>query len=131
MDDLSTWNVLVVDDEPDNMGVVELVLGYHNASVQTATSGAQCLEMLEKQMPSLLLIDIQMPGMSGFELLKKIRADRRWQHIPTVAVTAHAMAGDMERILAAGFDGYVPKPVNAMTLVSELKLVVELRGSNV
>lgn len=122
--DLSNWNVLVVDDEPDNIGVIELVMSFHKARVRTAESALKCLELMAQESPSLLLMDIQMPGMSGFELLKKIRECEQWKHIPVIAVTAHAMIGDHERILSAGFDGYVPKPISPMTFVDELQAIL-------
>jgi len=124
MHDLSEWNVLVVDDELDNIGVIELVLDYHNASVRTAESGAECLKLMEKEIPTLLLVDIQMPQMSGMELLTIIRKREAWRHIPVIAVTAHAMMGDLERFTAAGFDGYIPKPISAMSLVDELYAII-------
>lgn len=124
MNNLSEWNVLIVDDEPDNVGVIELVLGYHNAQVRTAESGSKCLHMMEQETPTLLLVDIQMPGMSGMELMEKVRERADWQHIPVVVVTAHAMRGDHERFLAAGFDGYIPKPISAMTFVGELQSIL-------
>ncbi|MBA3868865.1 MAG: response regulator [Anaerolineae bacterium] len=124
MHDLSDWNVLVIDDEPDNVGVIELVLSFHSAIVRTASSGMECLKMLGEEIPTLLLVDIQMPHMSGLELLAKIREHENWHHIPIVAVTAHAMMGDSERFALAGFDGYIPKPINAMSLVDELLPIV-------
>lgn len=122
MHDLSNWKVIIVDDESDNIGVVKLVLEFHNAQVFTAESGYQCIELLEDVSPSLLLIDIQMPGMSGFELLDNIRKDR--PHIPMIAVTAYSMDSDIERILEAGFDGYLPKPINAITLVEDVQQII-------
>jgi two-component system, cell cycle response regulator DivK len=124
MHDLSDWNVLVVDDEPDNVGVIELVLSYHNALVRTASSGMECLHLMNEDLPTLLLADIQMPHMSGLELLAKIREHEIWRYIPVVAVTAHAMMGDSERFTSAGFDGYIAKPVSAMTLIDELIPIV-------
>lgn len=124
MTNLSDWNVLIVDDEPDNVGVIELVLGFHNARVRTAESGPKCLQLMEQVVPTLLLVDIQMPGMSGIELMEKVREREAWRHIPVVVVTAHAMRGDNERFLAAGFDGYIPKPISAMTLVDELQAIL-------
>lgn len=130
MHDLSHWDVIVVDDEPDNLGVVELVLDFNNAAVRTATSGMMCLSLMEKQTPSLLLVDIQMPEMSGVELLQKIRERKSWRDIPIIAVTAHAMMGDYERFIGVGFDGYIPKPINAMTLVDELQSILATKDKS-
>lgn len=127
MHDLSDWNVLVVDDEPDNVGVIELVLSFHSAVVRTASSGAECLKMMAEEVPTLLLVDIQMPHMSGLELLAKIREHEIWRHIPVIAVTAHAMMGDSDRFSSAGFDGYIPKPINAMSIVNELLPIVSTK----
>lgn len=123
--DLSTWKVLIVDDEPDNLGVLELVFRFHKATVFTAESGAQCLELLSRETPSLLLVDIQMPLMSGYDLLETVRKDPRWQDLPVIAVSAHAMTGDSERALEAGFDGYVTKPISAQTLAETVKALVD------
>jgi two-component system, cell cycle response regulator DivK len=120
MHDLSEWRVLIVDDEPDNLGVIKLVLEFHDAQVRTATSGAECLELLNEEIPSLLLVDIQMPEMSGYELLEKIHLIEACQGIPVIAVTAHTMEGDPERVMEAGFNGYIPKPINAMNLVDDI-----------
>lgn len=127
MPDLSNWKVIIVDDEPDNIGVIELVLQFHDAVVKTAESGQECLQLLEYERPSMLLIDVQMPGMSGYELLEIIRKDPRWDEIPIIAITAHAMTGDDTRIMSAGFDGYIPKPINVMTLIDELNTILEGR----
>lgn len=124
MHDLSNWRVIIVDDESDNIGVVKLVLEFHNAQVFTAESGYQCIELLEDVSPSLFLIDIQMPGMSGFELLDNIRKNTAKPHVPVIAVTAYSMDRDIERILEAGFDGYLGKPINAMTLVEDVQQIV-------
>ncbi len=124
MHDLSNWRVIIVDDESDNIGVVKLVLEFHNAQVFTAESGYQCIELLEDVSPSLFLIDIQMPGMSGFELLDNIRKNSAKPHVPMIAVTAYSMDGDIERILKAGFDGYLAKPINAMTLVEDVQQII-------
>jgi len=127
MNDIANWNVLVVDDEPDNVGVIELVLSFHNAKVRTADSGPKCIQMMEEEAPNLLLVDIQMPGMSGMELMEKVREREEWRNIPVVVVTAHAMRGDDERFLAAGFDGYIAKPISAMTFVDELQSILSAK----
>jgi two-component system cell cycle response regulator DivK len=125
MSELTGWCVLAVDDEPDNLGVINLILRFHKASVITAESGHACLEALQTAAPTVLLVDIQMPHMSGFDLLKLLRADDRWAALPIIAITAHAMAGDEERILGAGFDGYISKPISALTLADEIIAIVD------
>ncbi|MBX3061561.1 MAG: response regulator [Anaerolineae bacterium] len=127
MHDLSNWNLLIVDDEPDNLGVLELVFRFHKAKVRVAASGPDCLQMLENEDATLLMLDIQMPGMSGFDLIKVLRGDERYQHLPIIAVSAHAMAGDSERAIEAGFDGYITKPISAMTLVDEVKGILSTK----
>ena len=127
MQDLSDWNVLVVDDEPDNIGVLELVFRYHKANVLIADSGIQCLEVMNTANISLILMDIQMPELSGYDLLKIIRKNVHWQHIPVIAVTAFAMSGDSEQIMASGFDGYIAKPISAMTIVNEVKAILDAK----
>jgi CheY-like chemotaxis protein len=127
MSDLSEWNVIIVDDEADNIGVIELVLQFHNIVVRTATSGKECLRLLESNRPSLLLVDIQMPEMSGYELRDKLRENPEWRNISTVAVTAHTQQEEIERITAAGFDGYIAKPINVMTFMDELTEIMRTR----
>lgn len=124
MENPADWNVVIVDDEPDNIGVVELVLDFHGAKSRIASSGVACLQLLEDEIPNLLLIDIQMPDMDGIELLTRIRNNELWCHIPAVAVTARVMEGDRQNILNSGFDGYVPKPLNAMSFVDEVKAIL-------
>ncbi len=124
MHDLSTWDVLIVDDEPDNRGVLEFVLSSYNASVRTAESAEKCLELMEQKAPTMILADIQMPGTSGFELLAKLRSREEWKRIPVIAITAYAMPGDQERIIEAGFDGYIAKPLSVMELVDDLQAVI-------
>ena len=125
MSDPSNWRVLIVDDDPDNVGVLELVLGFHNAATRIAESGKECLRLLGEETPTLLLVDIQMPGMTGYELLEQIRAHDAWRDLPVVAVTAHAMRGDADRIMRAGFDGYISKPVDVASLVDNLHSILE------
>ena len=121
----SNWTVLIVDDEPDNIAVLELVLNFHDAQVRIAASGKECLEILKVEIPTLVIVDIQMPDMTGYELLEIIRNEPAWKDIPTVAVTALAMNKDSSRIMSAGFDGYIAKPVDVMTLADDLQKILE------
>lgn len=126
--DLSHWDVLIVDDEPDNIGVIEIVFNFHGVRFRAASSGQECLELMAESIPTLILADIQMPMMSGYELLAHIRANENWQSIPVIAVTAHAMSGDQSQALDAGFDGYIPKPVEAMRLVDQIQTILNEKG---
>lgn len=119
------WTVLIVDDEIDNVGVLELVFDFHSATTLIATSGPECLKILQTERPSFLLVDIQMPEMSGIDLLKIIRADERWKTLPVIAVTAHAMSGDEDEIRNVGFNGYIPKPIDVTSLVNDLIHILE------
>ena len=122
--DLSAWDVLIVDDEPDNRGVLEFVLSSYSANVRAAESAEECLKLMEQKAPTLLLADIQMPGTSGFELLTQVRKREEWSDITVIAITAYAMPGDRERIINAGFDGYLAKPLKVMDLATDLQALI-------
>ena len=122
--DLSTWNVLAVDDEPDSLEVLVEALSMHDASVHGAASGPEALRLLETLHPTLVITDLSMPEMDGYQLLHRIRHLDGSKETPVVALTAHAMAGDRERILAAGFDGYVSKPLRIATLVADILAIL-------
>ena len=124
MIDLLNSSVMIVDDEPDNIGVVALVFQFNHITVRGATSGLECLKLLEEEAPSLFLIDIQMPEMSGYELLQRIRENPAWNHIPIIALTAHARPEDRKHIMEAGFTGYISKPVTVTTFMDELNSIL-------
>ncbi len=124
MTDPSMWNVIIADDDPDSIGVVEYVLTFHGSKVRTANGGAACLEMLRQDRPTILFLDIQMPRMSGWDVIKEIRADTSLKDLLVIALTAHAMTGDRERVLAAGFDAYFSKPISPLTFINDVKAVV-------
>jgi CheY-like chemotaxis protein len=128
--DLSTWNVVAVDDEPDSLEVLIEALSMHDASVHGATSGPEALRLLETLHPTLVITDLSMPVMDGYQLLHRIRRMDGFKGTPVIALTAHAMAGDRERILAAGFDGYVSKPLRIATLVSDLLAIAPSLNPN-
>src|SRR5215472_10017105 len=98
----STWNLVIVDNEPDSIGIVEYVFKFHNARVRSATSGPACIALLNEELPDVLFLDIQMPGMTGWEVLKHIRGDSKMKDLVVIAMTANAMYGDRERILNGG-----------------------------
>jgi CheY-like chemotaxis protein len=102
--------IAVVEDNPDNQLLVRAILSEHY-EVASFETGPAALEGLPKEPPDLVLLDISLPEMDGTEVLRRIRADATISKVPVVALTAHAMAGDRDRYLGAGFDDYVTKPI--------------------
>ena len=102
--------IAVVEDNADNRLLLQAILEDCYALTEYET-GLAALEGFKGHIPDLILLDISLPGMDGLELLQHIRADARLHKIPVIALTAHAMAGDRERFIAAGFNGYVTKPI--------------------
>ena len=109
--------ILVVEDNERNMKLFRDVLSSKGYRTLEATTGGEAVELATEQAPDLVLMDIQMPDVDGVEALRRLRADERTAAIPVLAVTAQAMQGDREHFLAAGFDGYVSKPVNVRGLL--------------
>ena len=113
--------ILVVEDNDKNMKLFRDVLVAAGYRTVEATTGAEAVALAAEHGPDLVLMDIQLPDIDGVEALSRLRADERTASIPVLALTAQAMHGDRERFLAAGFDGYLSKPVN----VAELMKVVQ------
>ncbi len=106
--------ILIVEDNPDNMKLFRALLTLKGHQVTALPSGEGLLESLAASRPDLVLMDIQLPGRDGFELLTEIRASP-FAEIRVVALTAHAMSGDREKARAAGFDEYITKPIDIAT----------------
>jgi two-component system cell cycle response regulator DivK len=113
--------VLIVEDNEKNMKLVREVLQATGYLTLEAASGVRAVELAAEQAPDLVLIDIQLPDIDGVEVVRRLRADERTASIPAVAVTAQAMHGDRERYLAAGFDGYLSKPMDIVELLVTVK----------
>lgn len=118
----STWRVLVVDDEPDNLEVVAETLAFRGAQATTAANGREALEALETFDANLILTDLSMPVMNGWEFRTHVKKDPKLSLIPILALSAHAFAGDQQRAMDVGFDGYLTKPVNIATLLDDIRL---------
>lgn len=104
--------ILIIDDNPANQKLARITLALEGFVVRTAEDAMEATAILEQFMPDLILMDIQLPDMDGLELTRRFKASPTIGHIPIVAMTAYAMKGDEQRILAAGCDGYIPKPIN-------------------
>ncbi len=103
--------VLVVEDNPTNMTLATFLLKSAGHTVLSATDGEAALALARAEQPHLILMDIQLPGMDGLEATAQLKLDDATRRIPVIALTALAMKGDEERILAAGCDGYIAKPL--------------------
>src|SRR6185503_14537608 len=106
--------ILIVEDNPDNMKLFRALLTRKGHVITALFSGDGLLEELAANPPDLVLMDIQLPGRDGFELLSEIR-DSPFARLPVVALTAHAMSGDREKDQEAGFDEYITKPIDIIT----------------
>ena len=113
--------MLVVEDNATSMKLFRDVLLATGYRPLEATTGSQAFELAAEQGPALVLMDIQLPDLDGIAALGRLRADERTASIPVLALTAQAMQGDRERLLAAGFDGYVSKPVNVVELLDTVR----------
>jgi two-component system cell cycle response regulator DivK len=122
--------VLIVDDNPANLKLASFVLAGAGFDVRTAADGAEALALLVPFQPRLVLMDLQMPGLDGFEVTRRIKADAQTRHIRVVALTAYAMKGDEERVRAAGCDGYIAKPIDTRTLAAEVARHLEAQGAD-
>ncbi len=117
--------ILIVDDTPVNLKLTRILLTAHGYEVRTAMDSQQALQILETLRPGLILMDIQMPGMNGLELTRRLKADPSKRDIAVLALTAYAMKGDEQRAREAGCDGYVAKPIDTRSLAEVVRRYLE------
>ncbi|HQJ46610.1 MAG TPA: response regulator, partial [Ignavibacteriaceae bacterium] len=116
--------VLIVDDDPDTLFTLNEMVQAAGCKTFLAKSGIECLRILEQIKPDLILLDIMMPDMDGFQTLKNIRSNTDLIDIPVYAVTAKAMVGDKEIILKHGFNDYIAKPVNSAIITGKISQLI-------
>lgn len=104
--------ILIVEDNELNMKLLEDILHMHGYKTAKSTDGSDAVELARSEHPDLILMDIQLPGRSGLDITRVLKADDDLKNIPVVAVTSFAMEGDREKILKSGCDGYIPKPIS-------------------
>ncbi|MHB8092567.1 MAG: response regulator [Syntrophales bacterium] len=122
------WRILIVEDNPQNRLLVKDVLEFHGYEIMEAEDGQAGIEMAKKYKPDLILMDVQMPVMDGFTAGKIIRGDPDTKNIKIIAVTSFAMLGDKERVMEAGFDHYISKPINTRELPVLIKEILAVRA---
>ena len=113
--------ILIVEDNEKNLKLARDVLRFHGFRTVEATDGESAIAMSLEHLPALVLMDIQLPGIDGIAAMKRIRADERTKHIPTVALTASVMSGDRERFDEAGFDGFIAKPIEVKSFPEQVR----------
>jgi CheY-like chemotaxis protein len=124
---LSGWDIIVIDDEDDSLMVAEIILSEYGANLFTANNGEEGLAQIRKVRPKFVISDLSMPVMDGWGLIFTMKNDRTLMDIPVIALTAHAMVGDRERAITAGFHNYLTKPLTADTFIDDLvKLLVDI-----
>ena len=117
-------DILIIEDNRQNLELVQFLLEEAGHRVRSAADARGARAELERQMPDLVLMDMQLPGTDGLELVAELRGDRRFRHLPIVALTAHALRGDRERFLAGGCDGYIAKPIDVATFAMQVEALL-------
>jgi two-component system cell cycle response regulator DivK len=116
--------IVLVEDNEKNMKLARDLLVYKGHTVFEATTGEAAVTTTTKELPDLVLMDIQLPGIDGIEALRRIRADGKAARIPVVALTASVMANDRERFDKAGFDGFIAKPIEVKTFANDVAALI-------
>jgi hypothetical protein len=119
--DPETWTILIIDDDDDNLAIATDTFEMFGSTVHTADNGQAGLDALNICQPTFILLDLSMPILDGWQTLKALRDIPEVAQIPVIALTAHAMVGDKERVMEAGFDGYIGKPFRINTVLDEVR----------
>ena len=121
--------ILIVEDNPVHMKLIEMTLRAKNYTLLKANDGEEALDMATREPPNLIVMDINLPGMTGFEITRKLRENPAFSHIPVIAITAYAMKGDREKSFEAGCDAYLSKPINTRELPGVIAVTQFLVGA--
>jgi two-component system, cell cycle response regulator DivK len=113
--------ILVVEDQPDNRQIIRDMLAPTDHEITEAENGEEALAAIAKQRPDLILMDIRLPIMDGYQVTRQIKADPATRSIPIIAVTSHALDGEEQTARAAGCDGYVPEPYSPRQLLAKVR----------
>ena len=125
--ELAVSSILIVDDNEQNAELFQAYLEVLNCETRIARDGVEAIEMVEAELPDIILLDVMMPRMSGFEVCRRLKSDSKTRDIPIVMVTALNEIGDMERGVDCGADDFLSKPVNKLELVTRVKSLLKVR----
>lgn len=117
--------ILVIEDNATNLELMTYLLQAFGHTPLSAGDGETGLEIARREIPDLIICDVQMPGIDGYEVARRLKSDPALRAIPLVAVTALAMVGDRDKVLAAGFDGYIAKPIDPETFVRQAEAFLQ------
>ncbi len=120
--------ILIIEDNPANLELMSYLLGAFGHTVLSAEDGRQGLEAVRREQPDLIICDVQLPEMDGYEVARWLKSDAGLRGTPLIAVTALAMVGDRDRMLAAGFDDYLAKPIDPETFVRQMENFLQSRS---
>ena len=120
--------ILIVEDNPKNLKLVRDILQVTGYQTIEAETGEEGVRMAQERQPALILMDIQLPGISGIEALQRLRADKVTRAVPVIAVTASVMAQERQKVMAAGFDGWQGKPISVRELLGTVRQLLDTRA---
>jgi len=119
--------ILIVEDNPQNMTLIQIILRDKSYTLLKAIDGEEALDVAVREQPDLIIMDIQLPKLSGLEVTRRLRQLPAFRHVPIVALTAYAMKGDKERFIAAGCDAYLSKPISTRELPKMIARMLQQR----
>lgn len=114
-------SILVIEDNKDNLALMIYLLNYYGYSTLSASDGEEGVALARKNIPDLIISDIQLPKLNGYEVAKTLKNDMQCKHIPLISVTSYAMVGDRDKIRASGFDAYISKPINPAQFIIQIE----------
>jgi two-component system sensor histidine kinase/response regulator len=121
---MNDWNMLVVEDEPDGQIVVARLLRHFNVEADTVSTGEDALEALSQKSYTAVIVDLNLPGMDGLELVQAIRDNGNTSRLPCIAITAYHTSAVKQQAITAGFDAYFSKPIDDTAFVREITRIV-------
>lgn len=119
--------ILIIEDNEQNMYMLSYLLNKSNYKALEAFNGIDGIKLAQKNNPEIILIDIQLPDMDGYEICKELRNNELNKNVTIIAVTSYAMGGDREKAIEAGADGYLEKPINPETFIEEMESIINAK----